>query len=119
MRDRGRGWTDHKPRVQGKDRLRADSGNSQPTQYLGSASRADGGQREVICSSGLRTVTLGLYDNDFGTSVSFLPSGPTQQFRNDKRKLKIVENIKHSDAEENTGTLLELDHGYRQNGKHI
>ena len=86
--------------MQGKDRLRADSGNSQPTQYLGSASRADGGQREVICSSGLRTATQ-------------------LQFRNDKRKLKIVENIKHSDAEENTGTLLELDHGYRQNGKHI
>lgn len=62
-------------------------------------------------SSGLRTATDGLYDNDFGTSVSGPVSGPTQQFANDKMKLKIVDNTKHSDAEENTETFLELKTG--------
>jgi len=44
-------------------------------------------------------------------------SGPTQQFANDKMKLKIVDNTKHSDAEENTETFLELKEAeWQENG---
>lgn len=53
------------------------------------------GQREVICTSGLRTATVGLYFTDFGTSVMYI-LGPTQQFANDKIKLEsatIITNI--------------------------